>query len=213
MLVEKSEISNLVQSRVCGVLDKLSYSLKSGSIVLEPSLLQLSDNQLASVLVEEILRSQALGVVTPDEKVLARRIKSKRLFIEKLKNNGGYLKSSDVLDLLSTTRQTLKMWRENSKIISVNIDGKFVYPCFQFISRPGSESTKVVSELNSVLSVVNSKGMSDRMVYSFFTRKLKENIREFSEMFDEDSMIIEVIKDGNKNDLREVMVLANNYGG
>ncbi|PQJ70479.1 hypothetical protein BTO01_03975 [Vibrio jasicida] len=213
MLVEKSEISNLVQSRVCGVLDKLSYSLKSGSIVLEPSLLQLSDNQLASVLVEEILRSQALGVVTPDEKVLARRIKSKRLFIEKLKNNGGYLKSSDVLDLLSTTRQTLKMWRENSKIISVNIDGKFVYPCFQFISRPGSESTKVVSELNSVLSVVNSKGMSDRMVYSFFTRKLKENIREFSEIFDEDSMIIEVIKDGNKNDLREVMVLANNYGG
>lgn len=153
---------------------------------------------------------QAIDLQSQEKKRLLRRAKSKMMFMEKLKENGGVLNSTETAAVLGKTKTTVRNWRMEGHLLALDIDGEFFYPTFQFTDIDTISDKGILKGVPELLKLINQ--FSDRMKYSFFIEK-RHTVLEGYTPPAEGYTVIDILKsDPEPTLMRELERLARLYG-
>ncbi|QUJ70222.1 hypothetical protein KDD30_19040 (plasmid) [Photobacterium sp. GJ3] len=210
--ISKLELIEVMAQRMQNALDRVITAMKTGAVDIEINTLSHSDRLFMLEVLEYESIASVLGQLTKEEKVLLRRLKSKRMFAQQVKNDGGVLTAKQAQELLSVTRQTMKSWREEGRLLALSMDNKFVYPTFQFTATDQNSDRGIVKGVGQLLKILKEKQLSDRMEYSFFLSVRNEPIQGICDG-QQPYTIAQLLKVGVPNEaLTELERLAKLYG-
>lgn len=130
-----------------------------------------SDESLGALTDAELLQRLAIGgavtgvLDTRETRKQARRVAAKIEFYEQLKEWGGALKSKDVSNVLSMTRQSVNNHVKKGMLIALQESNDYLYPAFQFVG------DKKLPHLEEVLALL--KHVSAEAQCTFFLNPIR----------------------------------------
>jgi hypothetical protein len=152
--------------RLENVITEIAEDIRASEIRVSGDLMAQTDLMFViNTLVRYGTKSTVTGI-TKEKNRLLRRLKSKAMFEETLRNDGGVLSTTEAAGVLGKTKTTVNTWKNEGKLLAINIDGEFVYPVFQFTDDERLSDKGVLRGVHALLKQLGS--FSDRMQYSFF---------------------------------------------
>ncbi|KJG14613.1 hypothetical protein UB37_20515, partial [Photobacterium iliopiscarium] len=143
------------------------------------------------------------------KKRLINRSISRARFFDNIRDNGGLFTSLEVSKLLGVSKVTVKKKKDQYKLLSLNLNGEFVYPAFQFSTNDENSNKGVLIGIEEILPFLNN--FSDVMKYGFFVQK--RNVFDRVLPDGTDYTIVSLLKKGiNKKELAVIIRLAKTFG-
>lgn len=166
------EDQQLVAERFAKITNNIKNKILSSSVKVPKNELAKTDIDFLLAILSEASTASIYEQDTKEKKKLLRRIKSKSLFQKSLKENGGTLNSKQTSELLGVSKVTVKSRKDTGKLLAIIINGEFHYPTFQFSEDINLSENGVLKGIEPLLKIIQEKGISDRMQYSFFIKEL-----------------------------------------
>ncbi|PHM59963.1 helix-turn-helix domain-containing protein [Xenorhabdus sp. KK7.4] len=163
--------TDVVIDRIATVSDIIRKAFTSGQAHIDKRILGKSDVEFMFEVLASTTKAMAIEEITPEKKTLLRRLKSKLIFMETLKKDGGVLSSAETAKQLGVSKVTVKNWKDAGKLLALNIDGEFYFPVFQFTDNSKISNKGVLKGISQLLPLLKERGFSDRLQYSFFMEK------------------------------------------
>ncbi|MCP9269729.1 hypothetical protein M5U04_16990 [Xenorhabdus sp. XENO-1] len=158
--------TDAVVDRIANISNSMESAFRTGQAHIDKRSLGKVDIEFMLEALASTFKAKAIAEDTPEKKKLWRRLKSKAMFMDTLKQHGGVLSSSEAAEQLGVSKVTIKKRKDTGKLLALNIDGEFYFPVFQFTDDKRISDNGVLKGLAKLLPQL--KGFSDRLQYSFF---------------------------------------------
>lgn len=210
--INKKNISNdadIMANRLENIAKELADQIRSSFNSDMKMELALPDNQFFLNVATQVMSEKAITDMTKEKKRLINRSISRARFFDNIRDNGGLFTSLEVSKLLGVSKVTVKKKKDQNKLLSLNLNGEFVYPAFQFSTDNENSNKGVLIGMEETLPFLNH--FSDVMQYGFFVekRKIFDRVLPNSENY----TIVNLLKKGiNKKELDIIIRLAKTFG-
>lgn len=152
--------------RLENIFENIIDTAKSREILAPLEVLAKTDILYAIDMIIEYSTHNTLVSQSKEKKRLLRRAKSKAMFLERVEKDGGILSSAEVAKLLGKTKTTIRNWKNEGRLLALNINDEFYYPVFQFSDNTNISDKGILKGVPELLKYISA--FSDRMQYSFF---------------------------------------------
>lgn len=205
-----NRFSVMSADRLQNIIGEIAENIREGKTNVSTESMSQTDilfvfDVLAKFSAEHAIRSQ-----TKEKLRIQRRLKSKVMFAQTLKDDGGVLSTAEAADALGKTKTTVNTWRKNGKLLALELDGEFYYPTFQFAENKKNSDEGVLKGLKELQSHLGN--FSDRYKYSFFMEERNTVLNGFKSKRDTFT-VAEVLKSNpGAIVMEELLRLARLYG-
>ncbi|MCD9550759.1 hypothetical protein GLP21_19275 [Photobacterium carnosum] len=208
----KKPISNdadIIVERLENIVKELADQIRSNFNSDMKMELALPDNHFFLNVATQVMSEKAISDMTKEKKRLINRSISRARFFDNIRDNGGLFTSLEVSKLLGVSKVTVKKKKDQYKLLSLNLNGEFVYPAFQFSTNDENSNKGVLIGIEEILPFLNN--FSDVMKYGFFVQK--RNVFDRVLPDGTDYTIVSLLKKGiNKKELAVIIRLAKTFG-
>lgn len=210
--VPTSDDRTVVANRILNVAERICEAVLSGSMDVDKGTLSSTDSMFMLETLITYEKKQVFNALTPEKEKQLLKIKSKEIFLDGLKKNGGVYSTTEAARILGVSKVTVLKWVKSGNLLSIEIDGKFLFPAFQFSEKESISNKGVLILIGEIIKALNKKEMSDRMKYSFFVRPIRTVLNGFSNDGN-DFTIVDIIKSNPSPELKEeIFRLVRLYG-
>ncbi len=156
----------VLATRLQNYVQEVAEDVRSGNTSINLKCMGETDAIFTLDVILQHLQHKAVNAVTKEKSRQKRRLHSKALFLQTLKNDGGVYSSAEAADILGKTKTTVKNWKDAGRLLALDIDGEFYFPVFQFTDDEYVSEKGILKGVPELLQLLNN--FSDRMKYSFF---------------------------------------------
>lgn len=202
--------SDVAAVRLQNFINELAEGVRSGTTPVAAKSMAETDALFTVDVILEFMKNRAVNAMTKEKKRQQRRLHSKALFLQMLENDGGVYSSAEAADQIGKSKVTVKSWKDNGRLLALEIDGEFCYPVFQFTEEENISDKGVLRGIADLLPEI--KEFSDRMQYSFFMEE-RNTVLNGLNPAGQPFTVAGVLRMGpNKELVKELHRLARNYG-